>query len=115
MSKLKIGIIGCGRIAQRHAEIISKNCTLIATCDIEGDRAKRLAEKHNAKHYTLVEDMLNAHAEMDVVAVCSPNGMHAQHSIEALKAGFHVLCEKPMALTVHDCREMINTAEHANK
>jgi predicted dehydrogenase len=59
--------------------------------------------------------MLAAHPEIDVIAVCSPNGLHAEHSIKALKAGFHVLCEKPMALSVYDCGEMISAAERANK
>jgi predicted dehydrogenase len=52
---------------------------------------------------------------VNVVSICSPNGLHAQHSIQSLKAGFHVLCEKPMAINVNDCGEMIKTAEQANK
>lgn len=59
--------------------------------------------------------MLAAHKEIDVVSVCSPNGLHAEHTIAALRAGHHVLCEKPMALSVHDCGEMIKEAEKANK
>ena len=59
--------------------------------------------------------MLASHPEMDVVAVCTPNGLHAQHSIIALKAGFHVLCEKPMAISLYDCGEMIKAAESANR
>ncbi len=61
------------------------------------------------------DELLQKAKEVDVVAVCSPNGLHAQHTIAALQAGFHVLCEKPMALTVQDCGEMINAAERANK
>jgi predicted dehydrogenase len=114
-SKLNFGIIGCGRIAQRHAAHIGNIGTLMATCDIEEYKAKQLAEKYSAKYYLSVDDMLKAHAEMDVIVVCSPNGMHAQHSVQALKAGFHVLCEKPMALSVHDCGEMINVAEQQNR
>ncbi len=112
---MKFGIIGCGRIAQRHAEHIQKVGTLVATCDIVPAKAKELADKYGAISYSLVEDMLKAHPEMEVVSVCSPNGLHAAHSIKALKSGFHVLCEKPMALNVHDCGEMINTAEKTNK
>ena len=51
----------------------------------------------------------------DVISICSPNGFHAQHSIKALNAGFHVLCEKPLAISVQDCGEMIKAAEKANR
>ncbi|MEJ7820850.1 MAG: Gfo/Idh/MocA family oxidoreductase [Chitinophagaceae bacterium] len=115
MSKLKFGIIGCGRIAQRHAEQIQKVGTLLATCDIVIEKSEELSRKFNAKYYEDVKNLLHDHPEIDVISVCSPNGLHAEHSIAALKAGFHVLCEKPMALSVHDCGEMISTAERANK
>ncbi len=59
--------------------------------------------------------MLAHEPSIDVIAVCSPNGLHAQHAIEGLKAGFHVLCEKPMGLSVKECGEMIQAAERANK
>jgi UDP-N-acetyl-2-amino-2-deoxyglucuronate dehydrogenase len=108
-------IIGCGRIAQRHAEHIAKTGSLVAVCDIEIEKAQALAEKYNAKAYTHSTDMLASETEIDVVSICSPNGLHAQHTIESLKEGKHVLCEKPMALSVHDCGEMIKEAEKANK
>jgi len=111
---LKFAIIGCGRIAERHAEHISKQGKLVATCDIIPEKAKALADKHGAIAFDDPNEFC-AKAGADVVAVCSPNGLHAEHSIKALKAGFHVLCEKPMALTVQDCGEMINAAERANK
>jgi len=115
MNVLKFGIIGCGRIAQRHAEHIQKMGKLIAVCDIDEKKAAALGAKYEAFPYKGVKDMLAAHRDLDVVAVCSPNGLHATHSIQALKAGFHVLCEKPMALSVQDCGDMINTAEKANR
>lgn len=112
---LKFGIIGCGRIAQRHAEHIQKIGKLEAVCDVINAKATELAQKYEASAYTQVEDLLQGHPDLDVVAICSPNGLHAEHSIKALKSGFHVLCEKPMALNVHDCGEMINAAEKANR
>lgn len=115
MTKLKFGIIGCGRIAQRHAEHIDKVGKLTAVCDIVADKAEQLAERHGAKAYVEVMGMLKGNPEMDVVSICSPNGLHAEHTIKSLQAGFHVLCEKPMAISVHDCGEMINTAERANR
>jgi predicted dehydrogenase len=111
---LHFAIIGCGRIAQRHAEHIARLGKLTAVCDVDQGKATALATKYGARAYTAVAEMLRE-KELDVVAVCSPNGLHAEHTIAALKAGFHVLCEKPMALTVQDCGEMINTAERANR
>ncbi|MCB0710025.1 MAG: Gfo/Idh/MocA family oxidoreductase [Chitinophagaceae bacterium] len=115
MKQLNFAIIGCGRIAQRHAEHIQNNGSLLAVCDIVKDKADALALKYGAKSYTDFEKLLQENQNLDVVAVCTPNGLHAQHSIAALKAGFHVLCEKPMALSVQDCGDMINAAERANR
>jgi len=115
ISKLKFAIIGCGRIAQRHAEHISKNGILVAVCDIVPEKAKALADKYNAKAYVKVEDLLSGDHNADVIAICSPNGLHAEHSIQSLNAGYHVLCEKPIAIHVSDCGEMIKAAEKANK
>jgi predicted dehydrogenase len=115
MKKLQFALIGCGRIAHRHAEHISKTGQLIAVCDIDLDKAKGFGELYNAKYYTDIQELLKTEKELDVVSICTPNGLHAEHSISALNAGFHVLCEKPMAITVHDCGEMIKAAERANK
>lgn len=114
MNKVKFAIIGCGRIAQRHAEHIDNNGVLTAVCDIDFKKAEELASKYNAKAYQHVDDLL-AKEQVDVVAICSPNGLHAVHSIKSLNAGFHVLCEKPMAINVNDCGEMIKAAEKNNK
>ena len=112
---IKFAIVGCGRIAQRHAEHISKRGQLVAVCDVVEDKAEQLATTYGAKAYTSYADMLANEPSIDVIAVCSPNGLHAQHSIDGLKAGFHVLCEKPMGLSVKECGEMIQAAERANK
>lgn len=112
---IKFAIVGCGRIAQRHAEHISKRGQLVAVCDVVADKAQQLANTYGAKAYTSYADMLANETSIDVIAVCSPNGLHAQHSIEGLKAGFHILCEKPMGLSVKECGEMIQAAERANK
>ena len=114
MEKVKFALIGCGRIAQRHAEHINNFGKLIAVCDNVKSKANELAAKYGAKPYYDIDELL-ANEEVDVVSICSPNGLHAMHSIKSLKAGFHVLCEKPMAINVHDCGEMIKEAEKANK
>jgi UDP-N-acetyl-2-amino-2-deoxyglucuronate dehydrogenase len=112
---IKFAIVGCGRIAQRHAEHISKRGQLVAVCDVVEDKAQQLANTYGAKAYLSYAEMLANEPSIDVIAVCSPNGLHAQHAIDGLKAGFHVLCEKPMGLSVKECGEMIQAAERANK
>jgi predicted dehydrogenase len=112
---IQFAIIGCGRIAQRHAEHIHKFGKLVAVCDTVKEKADAMAKQYNATAYYDAADLLANEKSIDVVSVCSPNGLHAQHSIQGLKAGFHVLCEKPMAINVNDCGEMIKTAERYNK
>ena len=90
-STVSFGIVGCGRIAQRHAEHIHNKGILKAVCDIDKEKADSLAAKYGVNAYYSIDDMLAAEKEMDVVSVCSPNGLHAEHSIKGLKAGFHVL------------------------
>ena len=115
MTNIRFALVGCGRIAQRHAEHISKAGKLVAVCDVVKEKADALAEKYGAVAYYDISKMLENTTDFDLVSVCSPNGLHAEHSIRSLKAGVHVLCEKPMALSVQDCGEMINAAERANK
>ena len=113
--KLKIAIVGCGRIAQRHAEHIFNKAILVAVCDIVTEKADELAQKYSTKAYYDLDTMLKSEINIDVVAICSPNGLHAEHSIKCLKSNLHVICEKPMALSSIDCGEMIKTAEKFNK
>lgn len=108
-------LVGCGRIAQRHAEHISNNGKLIAVCDIDLQKAEALGKQYNAKVFGDIETMLKDGLPIDVVSICSPNGLHARHSIQCLDAGYHVLCEKPLAINVHDCGEMIKAAERNNR
>ena len=112
---LQFAIIGCGRIAQRHAEHISNRGKLVAVCDVVKEKADELAKKYGANAYYSVKEFLENEKNIQVVAICSPNGLHAEHAIQSLHAGFHVLCEKPMALSSYDCGEMIKAAERTNK
>jgi UDP-N-acetyl-2-amino-2-deoxyglucuronate dehydrogenase len=115
MNKIRFALVGCGRIGQRHAQHISNNGILSAVCDIDAEKAGALAKEYKTRSYTSIEDLLKNEKEIDVVAICTPNGLHATHTIKSLEAGCHVLCEKPMALSVHVCGEMIKTAEKANR
>ncbi|MCP3930713.1 MAG: Gfo/Idh/MocA family oxidoreductase [Bacteroidetes bacterium] len=116
MKNINIAIVGCGRIAQRHAEHINntEGLALVAACDIVPEKAQKMGKEYNASVHTDITDLLK-NKNIDVVSICSPNGLHALHSIESLKACKHVLCEKPMAISVYDCGEMIKAAENANK
>lgn len=112
---IKFAIIGCGRIAQRHAKHISTYGKLVAVCDIVIEKAQQLANEYKVSSYSTIDELLDNEKDVDVVSICTPNGLHAQHSIQSLRAGFHVLCEKPMAINIDDCGEMIKTAERFNK
>ncbi len=115
MSALRIGVLGCGRIGQRHVTHAARVGKLVAVCDCIPERADDLAKTMGCRAYHDLKDLLASEADMDVMAVCTPNGLHAEHTIESLKAGKHVLCEKPMALTTGDCISMIRTAETQNR
>jgi len=112
---IKYAIIGCGRIGERHAEQASIKGRLIAVCDIIQEKADKLAAIYKTKAFYSLEELLNSRIDIDVVTVCTPNGMHAEHSINALNAGYHVLCEKPMAISSEDCIKMITAAEKASR
>ena len=113
--KIGFAIIGCGRIAQRHAEHIAKFGKLIAVCDSVKEKADALANTYNSKSFGSIDELLNNLGDIDVVSICSPNGLHAKHTIQCLNNGVHVLCEKPLAISVNDCGEMIKAAEKNNK
>ena len=115
MKEVKFGIVGCGRIAQRHAEHINNCGKLQAVCDIDMKQAVALAEKYGVNYYTNIDQLLEKEKDLDVVSICTPNGLHAEQSIKALRAGINVLVEKPMALDVNDCGRMIQEAEKMNK
>ncbi len=115
MNRLNFAIVGCGRIAERHAEQIKKLANLVAVCDIANKKADNFGLKYKARAYYSIDELLKNENNIDVVSICSPNGLHAEHAIKAFRKGMHVLCEKPMAISVFDCGEMIKEAERANK
>lgn len=113
---LKVGIIGCGKIAEvRHAPDYAKNpnVELAAYYNRTKDRAEAMANKYGGKVYSTVDELLSS--DIDAVSVCTANSDHAATTIKALSAGKHVLCEKPMATTLSDCEAMVAEAEKAGK
>ena len=112
---LSFVIIGCGNIGKRHAEQIQSVGNLIAVCDIIKSKAEGLGKKYKAEAFSSIEELFANKKDIDVAVICTPNGLHAQHSIFSLRAGCHVLCEKPMAIKSADCMKMIQQAEKAGR
>ncbi|MDL2233484.1 Gfo/Idh/MocA family oxidoreductase [Ruminococcaceae bacterium OttesenSCG-928-L11] len=120
-SKLRIGIIGCGGIANgKHMpslKVFDKEVEMVAFCDIIEERAQKAATEYGAegaKVYTDYKKLLEDKT-IDVVHVLTPNRSHAEISIDALEAGKHVMCEKPMAKTAADARRMVEAAKKSGK
>ena len=111
IKKLNIALIGCGAIGKRHCEYIDKYAELVAVCDIEEEKAKEMANKYNCRKYYNILDLLENEKNLDLLSICTPNYLHAEHTVLGLQNGINVLCEKPMALTTYECEKMIQTAE----
>ena len=114
---MKIAIVGCGAITRfRHAPECTQNpaVELSGFFDVNPQRALELAGQYHAHCYKSYQEILQ-NSEIDAVILCTPNFTHAKDSIEALKAGKHVLCEKPMAVNVREGIEMSNTAASCGK
>ena len=118
--KLKVGIIGCGGIANgKHMPSLSKvkQCEMVAFCDIIVDRAEAAAKKYgtpDAKVYEDYKELLKDES-IDVVHVCTPNRSHSFITVDALEAGKHVMCEKPMAINSAEAKKMLDAAERTGK
>lgn len=118
--KIKVGIIGCGGIANgKHMPSLSKlsDVEMVAFCDIVLEKAEKAKEKYgtpDAKVYTDYQELLKD-PEIEVIHVCTPNRSHAPISIDSLHAGKHVMCEKPMAKTAEDARKMVAAAKETGK
>jgi UDP-N-acetylglucosamine 3-dehydrogenase len=117
MSTLKVGVIGCGSIAKyRHLPEykLNKNVEIVAVCDIVAERAEKIAEEYGAKAFSDYKEVLKLE-DIDAISVCLPNYLHAPVSIDALNAGKHVICEKPMATSKEEAEAMINAAKRNDK
>ncbi len=106
MDKVRFGIIGCGIIGPWHARAISDapEAELVACCDIIEDRARKLsADYGNVRVYTDYTELLQCD-DIDAVCICTPSGLHGQMVIDAARAGKHVMCEKPVEITLEKDR-----------
>lgn len=113
---IRFGLLGCGRIAKRHSDLLGGNniagARLVAVCDSQQARADALAAKFGIPAHYDLHDML-ARKDIDVVVVLTPSGLHPQHAIACARAGKHVVVEKPMALRLQDADDMIRVCDEA--
>lgn len=116
MKIVRFAILGCGKIGARHAEKLQEvsGARLVAVCDIVPERAESLSKNYNCRAYYNLNDLLQD-KEIDFVNVCTPSGLHAEHSIQSLKNSKHVLCEKPMAIKTSDAIQMTEVARSKGK
>lgn len=113
---LGFALVGCGRIARRHAALLGESqipgARLVAVCDIVPERAQELSEAYRVPAFNDAEDMLMQMADsIDAVSILTPSGLHAEHVCALAPIGKHIVVEKPMALTLHDADEMIRTCD----
>ena len=112
--KLRFGLVGCGRIAKRHSELLGNGmiagAELAAVCDIKSARAKEVGNKFNVPHYTDMRKMMEKE-RLDAVSVLTPSGYHAEHVIALAAYGKHIVVEKPMALKLYDADAMIEACD----
>ena len=119
--KLKIGIIGCGFVTNfKHLPILSKlaeQVELVAFCDIIEERAIKAAKEYGAERSKIYADYkeLLKDESIDVVYVCTPNVSHSFITVDALEAGMHVMCEKPMAIDSTEAKKMLDAAKLTGK
>ena len=102
------GIVGAGLIADFHARAIADipNAKLLGCCDVVPEKAKELADKYKVRVFDSLEDMLKKN-EIDIVTIATPSGAHAEPAIAAAQAGKHVICEKPLDITLERIDAMI--------
>lgn len=119
MDKLRIGIIGCGGIANgKHMPALSKlkDVEMVAFCDIVEERAQKAAKEYGAEGARVFTDYRELiKMDLDVVHVLTPNKSHSPITVDALEAGKHVMCEKPMAINTEEARKMVEAAKRTGK
>ena len=117
---IKVGIIGCGGIANgKHMPALKKvaDCEMVAFCDIIPERAEKAAKEYgtpDAKVYVDYKELLKD-PQIEVVHVCTPNRSHSFITVDALHAGKHVMCEKPMAINSAEAKKMLDAAKETGK
>ena len=111
MKKIRFAVVGCGHIGKRHAEMIVRDAgaELVALCDIRSKEELGI-EAYDVPFFPSLNELLQADLEVDVINICTPNGLHAGMAIQAIESGHHVVIEKPMALTLQDAEKVVYTS-----
>lgn len=111
MNKIRFAVVGCGHIGKRHAEMIvrEEGAELAALCDIRSKEELGL-ETYEIPFFLSLNDLLKNVKNVDVINICTPNGLHAEMAIQSIEAGHHVVIEKPMALSVADAEKVMYTS-----
>lgn len=117
MNKIKFAVVGCGHIGKRHASMILGNCDfeLVALCDVKPKEQLGLENFESIIFFQSFEELIQSNIEIDAVAICSPNGCHAEQALKVLENNWHVVIEKPMALSKALCEQIISKALQKNK
>jgi UDP-N-acetyl-2-amino-2-deoxyglucuronate dehydrogenase len=112
VSDIRLALVGCGRIAQTHFDAIREvdGIELVAVCDAVEQRAREAGEQNDVPWFTSYSKMLSD-VPSDAVAICTPSGLHPAHGILAARAGRHVVCEKPMAITLSAADELVHACD----
>lgn len=112
MKKLRVGVVGCGRISVMHFLSIKalRQSELVACCDIKKERADEAAEKYGCNAYYDYREML-AKEQLDVIHICLPHYLHVPVSIYAMERGVNVLSEKPMSISLEDAEKAVEVAK----
>lgn len=113
--KIKIAIVGCGRISQKHFAAIKDHAEaleLVGVCDIDPIALQQAEADTGVKGYATLDDLLE-HSNADIITLCTPSGIHAEQSCKVAKAGKHVITEKPMATRWQDGLDMVKTCDDA--
>ena len=115
-NKIKFAIVGAGHIGKRHAEMVSRNneAELIALCDVKSQEELNTAQ-YNVPLYKSIEELLKNHPDIDVVNICTPNGLHSDQAIVAIENNKHVVVEKPIGLSKNKCEGVIFKALEKHK
>lgn len=108
---VRIALIGCGTMGRTHLSGYEKieAAKVCAVCDLDREKAAKASNNHDAAVYTDFKTMMEEE-QFDVLDVCLPTYLHREYAVFGMKAGKHVFCEKPVALTVEDAEEMVRTA-----
>jgi len=113
--RIRIGVVGCGRISSNHfksIEVHDQDLQLSGVCDIDPVALRKASEQHGVEGYASLTEMLQR-ADLDLVALCTPSGLHPTQTIEAAQAGRHVMTEKPMATRWNDGLRMVRECDRA--